>query len=122
MWPLPLNWDRSNSKFVKNKSAYKLIPYTLEVLYIFLFGWISIGIPIWAFYTDSHKKFKIVNLLLFITGWIISCGIPCSIYAIFRNSDATISMFNETVELAEEISNGMIHLCSIRSQNSNNNT
>ncbi len=103
MWSFPVKWNYKASKLEVTKPAWKLIPFTISLLYIWMFGWSFIGTTIYVGYIHERKEFLQINWVMFILFWAVCMSCCLAAYMGLRYAKALISTFNELLQLADEI-------------------
>ncbi len=106
MWPLPVKWDYKTSKLEFNKSSWKLVPFMISLLYIWIFGWTFIGTTIYVGYIHQRKGFLKITWAIFISCWAICVSFCLAMYLGHRYAKAILSAFNEMLLLADGILKG----------------
>lgn len=107
MWPFPVKWDYKTSKLELNKPAWKLIPFLISLLYVWLFGWTSIATTIYVGYIHERKGFLKITWVMFIACWLICTSICFGLYTGYQHIKAMISAFNELIQISDDICKGM---------------
>ncbi len=106
MWPFPVKWNYKASKLEVTKPVWKLIPFMISLLQIWMFGWSFLGTTIYVGYIHERKGFLKINWVMFIVCWAVCISCCLAVILGLRYAKALISTFNELPQLADEILKG----------------
>ncbi len=111
MWPLPLEWDRTNAKLVMTNQPFsKLLPFTFVVLLTWVLACMCLSVAIWMCYMSPKHELATLLVVIFVVIGALYFSFCIGGYHNYRRRKTTIFAFNELLALADEISKGKIRI------------